>query len=165
MLGFPVSFILSPMLFILRVSLDSAEAGPQHILVTEREEELKSLLMKVKEESEKHWFKIQVFYYWRWGPERSWSTRSPSSAALSLHLLFVAQVSWPWGSRPEVPWTETRLILFSAGIHETVTGSSLFTYPETTYLTKNFSIIGIISTSLFLSSHGRKLKEGMSQLT
>ena len=31
--------------------------------------------------------------------------------------------------------------------------------------TKNFSIIGIISTSLFLSSHGRKLKEGMSQLT
>ena len=133
--------------------------------MTEREEELKSLLMKVKEESEKNWFKIQLLYYWRWGPERSWGTRSLSSAALSPHFLFIAQVSWPWGSRPEVPWTETLHILFSAGIHETVTGSSLFTYPETTYLSENLSIIGIISTSLHLSSHGRKLKEGMSQVT
>ena len=113
----------------------------------------------------KNWFKIQLLYYWRWGPERFWGTRSPSSAALSPHFLFIAQVSWPWGSRPEVPWTETQHILFSAGIHETVTGSSLFTYPETTYLSENLSIIGMISTSLHLSSHGRKLKEGMSQVT
>ena len=62
-----------------------------------------------------------------------------------------------------MPWTETQHILFSAGIHETVTGSSLFTYPETTYLSENLSIIGMISTSLHLSSHGRKLKEGIQE--
>ena len=33
------------------------------ILMAESEEELKSLLMKVKEESEKNWFKIQLLYY------------------------------------------------------------------------------------------------------
>ena len=32
-------------------------------LMAENEEELKSLLMKVKEESEKNWFKIQLLYY------------------------------------------------------------------------------------------------------
>ena len=66
--------ILSPCLFNLNAKLDEAQAGIQtagrninHLryaddttLMTESEEELKSLLMKVKEESEKAGLKLNI---------------------------------------------------------------------------------------------------------
>lgn len=52
---------------------------------------------------------------------------------------------------------EIRHLLFTAGIHETVTGPRLFTDPETTHLPKTDNV-GTISTSLCLSSRGRKLR-------
>ena len=44
---------------IARININNLRYADDITLVTESEEELKSRLMKVKEESEKNWFKIQ----------------------------------------------------------------------------------------------------------
>lgn len=48
-----------------------------------------------------------------------------------------------WGRFDAFLCLSHRHILFSVGVHERVTGSSPFTCPETTHLSKNLSIIGI----------------------
>ena len=48
-----------------------------------------------------------------------------------------------WGRFDAFLCLSHRHILFSVGVHERVTGSSPFTCPETTHLSKNLSIIGV----------------------
>ena len=83
-------------------------------LMAESEEELKSLLMKVKEESEKAGFKlnIQKTKVMASGPITSWQIEEAKVEAATHFIFLGSQYHWrkwqqPWNSKMLAPWKES----------------------------------------------------------
>ena len=114
---------------VARRNINNLRYADDIILIAEREEELKSLLMKVKEESEKVGLKlnIQKTKIMTSGPITSWQI-DEETMEIMTDFMATHSSTLAW----KIPWTEEPGKLWSMGLqrvrHDWATSLSLFTF-------------------------------------
>ena len=99
---------------VARRNINNLRYADDIILIAEREEELKSLLMKVKEESEKVVLKlnIQKTKIMASGPITSWQIDEETVETVTGFVFLGLQNHWrwwlqPWNSKTLAPWKKS----------------------------------------------------------